>query len=247
VAAVCILYSGNPSIATARGVLRGLEAAFQFAGKSLVGSTLAVQGAGHVGIPLMQFAFNAGVKKIIASDVDSHRREQIQSLFVGFDFELKIVQKNDNNILFLNVDAVCPCATGGILNRVTIPNIQSRIVCGAANNQLDRMDADSKLMHEKGILYIPDFLVNRMGIVNCADEHMGVIDNDPNLDLHLGSEWENSIFRLTLNVLAQSKSAQRTMQEIAVEMANRRSLEVNPIYGHRSLKIIDFVTDKWDQ
>jgi hypothetical protein len=112
---------------------------------------------------------------------------------------------------------------------------------------LQELDSNSKLMHEKGILYIPDFLVNRMGIVNCADEHMGVIDNDPNLDLHLGSEWENSIFRLTLNVLAQSKSAQRTMQEIAVEMANRRSLEVNPIYGHRSLKIIDFVTDKWDQ
>eukprot|EP00842_Homolaphlyctis_polyrhiza_P000040 jgi/Hompol1/1036/HPOL_004094-RA len=36
--------SGNPSVATARGVLRGLEAAFAFHKKNIVGSTIAVMG-----------------------------------------------------------------------------------------------------------------------------------------------------------------------------------------------------------
>jgi glutamate dehydrogenase/leucine dehydrogenase len=41
--------SGNPSVPTARGVVRALEAAFDHKGKTLAGSTIAVQGAGHVG------------------------------------------------------------------------------------------------------------------------------------------------------------------------------------------------------
>ncbi|KAJ3301641.1 hypothetical protein HDV03_000520 [Kappamyces sp. JEL0829] len=156
--------SGNPSVPTARGVVRGLQAAFDFVGKPLKGSTIAVQGAGHVGMPLIQFLFEAGVKKIIASDVDSHRAHDIKAAFHGHDFELRIVDKSDQSILGADVDAVCPCATGGILNASTIPTIQTRIVCGAANNQLLEMNKDDLRLAQRGIVYIPDFLVNRMGI-----------------------------------------------------------------------------------
>ena len=49
---------------------------------------------------------------------------------------------------------------------------QARIVCGAANNQL--LDPrDDCGMAAAGILYCPDFVVNRMGIVNCANEQYG--------------------------------------------------------------------------
>ena len=42
------------------------------------------------------------------------------------------------------------------------------------------------VIQKYGILYVPDFLNNRMGIVNCADEHTGTLEDDPKLSLHLG-------------------------------------------------------------
>jgi leucine dehydrogenase len=106
-----------------------------------------------------------------------------------------------------DVDAVCPCAVGALLNPETIPQIKARVICGAANNQLLDMARDSQLLHERGIYYIPDFLVNRMGIVCCADEHIGYIiprEQDPNVQKHLGTEWEHSIYNLTVRILKQS-------------------------------------------
>ncbi|KAJ3258859.1 hypothetical protein HK103_003241 [Boothiomyces macroporosus] len=241
--------SGNPSIATARGIIKGLEAAFHHWGKSLKGSTIAVQGAGHVGMPVIHFLFEAGVAKVIASDVDAHRAEAIKKEYTGKNFELHIVDKSDYSILFKDVDAVCPCATGGILNPTTIPQIKAKIICGAANNQLLNMKVDDVLLHNLGKIYVPDFLVNRMGIVNCADEHMGIIDDDPKLDMHLGKDWGNSIFNLTLQVLKESAATGKTSQAIAVALADQRSLEVNPCYGHRSLQIIKWLvkSKEWNQ
>ncbi|KAJ3121665.1 hypothetical protein HK098_003489 [Nowakowskiella sp. JEL0407] len=230
--------SGNPSIPTARGVVRGLQAAFEYAGKSLYGAKIAVQGVGHVGTPLIEMLFELGVSKIIASDVDSHREEEILETFAGKNFDLRIVQKGDMSILFEDVDAVCPCATGSILNSKTIPQIKAQIVCGAANNQLTDIKNDDKELKKRGIIYIPDFLVNRMGIVNCADEHMGALENDPKLEKHLGSEWENSIYRLTLQVLLDAEKIDKTTQEIALDLAEKKTQEVNPLYGHRGKVII---------
>jgi len=57
--------SGNPSAPTAKGVVRGLQAAFDFLRKPITSATIAVQGVGHVGVPLCEYLFELGVKKII--------------------------------------------------------------------------------------------------------------------------------------------------------------------------------------
>ncbi|KAJ3088161.1 hypothetical protein HK102_009423 [Quaeritorhiza haematococci] len=233
--------SGNPSVPTARGVAKGLEAAFDHLGKNIEGATIAVQGAGHVGIPLIHFLFERGVKKIIASDIDGHRAEDIRKEFAGKEFELRIVDKSDMSILFEDVDAVCPCATGGILNAETIPKIRSKIVCGAANNQLRDIKKDDDLLKARNIIYVPDFLVNRMGIVNCCDEHMGSLENDPKLDQHLGRTWDNSIYNLLRKVLKDADATGTTPHKIAIKLADERSREVNLLYGHRGQVVIDTV------
>ena len=51
-----------------------------------------------------------------------------------------------------------------VINEATIPKINAKIVCGAANNQLGKPN-DNKLMAERGITYVVDFLCNRM--VSC--------------------------------------------------------------------------------
>jgi glutamate dehydrogenase/leucine dehydrogenase len=59
-----------------------------------------------------------------------------------------------------------------VLDEKTIPRLQCRAVCGAANNQLAE-PADDDALAARGILYAPDFVVNAGGIINLAEEFVG--------------------------------------------------------------------------
>ncbi|MFL6289518.1 MAG: hypothetical protein ACJ759_01330, partial [Thermoanaerobaculia bacterium] len=143
-------------------------------------------------------------------------------------------------------DIVAPCATGGVLGPATIPRIQAPIVCGAANNQLEDPERDDVLLQERGILYLPDFLVNRMGIVNCADEQYGFVEPDPRVEAHLGNEWENSVYNLSLSVLDEARRTGRTPARVALDLAEQRSRELHPVWGHRGAEIIrSLVRNGW--
>jgi leucine dehydrogenase len=66
-------------------------------------------------------------------------------------------------------DVFSPCALGGSLNAGTIPNLKSKIVAGAANNQL-LTEKDGEELMKKGVLYAPDYVINAGGLINVADE-----------------------------------------------------------------------------
>jgi len=240
--------SGNPSAPTARGVRAGMEAAIEFLGEgTLEGKTIAVQGLGHVAVPLIEYLFDRKVKKIITCDIFPDVVENAKMEFKYFNFEARVVHKNDVSILSEECDILAPCATGGILNSDTIPNIKAKIICGAANNQLAIPSEDDEALMNKGIIYVPDFLTNRMGIVNCADEQAGYVNNDPIIERHLSKDWEYSIHQATLRVLNQSRESKIPSGKVAIELAHKLSLENNPIYGHRSQLIIDsLVESKWE-
>lgn len=247
----CIPYnkggSGNPSIPTARGVAAGMEAALNFIGeKSLQGKTIAVQVLGHVAIPLIEFLFEKNVKKVIACDIFDSAVKDAKERFSNYNFEARVVEKNDNSILAVDCDILAPCATGAILNSETIPKIKAKIICGAANNQLAVPKRDDWALMDMGIIYVPDFLTNRMGIVNCADEQAGYVYNDPLIERHLSKSWEFSIHQTTMRVLKHSSEGKIPSGKVAVDLAHKLSLENNPIYGHRSQLIINsLVENNW--
>jgi leucine dehydrogenase len=66
-------------------------------------------------------------------------------------------------------DIFSPCALGGVLNADTVQRLRCRIVAGSANNQLATPD-DGIALRKRGILYVPDFVVNGGGVVNVAEE-----------------------------------------------------------------------------
>lgn len=239
--------SGNPSVPTARGVVRGMEAALAHLGlASLAGKTVAIQGLGHVGEPLLGFLKDRGVSRVVGSDIDPAREEALRQRFSDDWLEVRIVERGDHSILFEPADVAAPCATGGVLSPSTIPHIRAPIVCGAANNQLEDPERDDLLLQERGILYLPDFLVNRMGIVNCADEQYGYVDPDPRIEAHLGDDWENSIYNLSLSILDEARRVGRTPARVALDLAERRSRELHPICGHRGAEIIrTLVRSSW--
>jgi len=242
--------SGNPSIATARGVIKGMEAAVRFEDQSmsLVGKRVAVQGLGNVGGPLVNQLIEQKVGSIVACDINPGCVAEYNDRWRNKGFKGRVVTKDDLSILEEECDILVPCATGGILNPQTVSKIKAKIICGAANNQLEDPPRDDQLVFDKGILYVPDFLVNRMGIVNCANEMFGYVFNDPLIERHLGEDWGYGIYQTTLKVLKMSKELRKPPGEIAVDLADELSNEPHPIFNHRGRLIIQsLIKNLWEK
>jgi leucine dehydrogenase len=241
--------SWNPSVPTARGVVVGMEAALEFLGMgSLEGKTVAVQGTGNVGGPLVGFLFEKGVGRIVACDTNPDNADSARRQFAGRNLEIRTVGRGDDSIFREACDIFSPNATGAVLNPRSIPLLRAKIVCGAANNQLEDPGRDDAALLGRGIAYVPDFLTNRMGIVNAANEQYGYVKHDPLFERHLSRDWEHSIFQTARRVLHESRSKGEPTGRIAVRLADELSLEPHPIFGHRGRLIIDsLVEDRWDE
>lgn len=230
--------SGNPSSATAMGVVKGMEAGLKHLSMGhLANKVVVVQGIGNVGEVIVDLLVERGAK-VIASDISEAKLEVLAKKYQGKDVSLKYTPINDLSILETPCDILCPAATGAVLNEVTIPKLKTKLVCGAANNQLKNPKVDGQALADRGITYLPDFLVNRMGIVNCANEQYGYVDQDPSFLRHLSEDWEFSVYQTSLSVLARSVQTQEHPHLSAVELANERSLILHPIWGHRGQGII---------
>lgn len=158
--------SGDPSPKTAYGVYQGMLACVEkkLKRKSLKGLTIAVQGLGHVGYQLVKILMLQGAN-VIGCDADAVLAETIKE-----KFGIKVV--NPDDIYQVECDIFSPCAVGGILNSKTIPALKASIVAGSANNQLKK-DSDGEALHQKGILYAPDYVINAGGLINVALELQG--------------------------------------------------------------------------
>jgi leucine dehydrogenase len=158
--------SGDPSPFTALGVRRGIEACVELAlgRKSLAGLHVAVQGVGHVGYHLCKELHAAGAR-ITLADV----RDELAARAAA-EFSATVVPSAE--IHRVACDVYAPCALGGALNDRTVPQLQCKIVAGAANNQL-ASDDNGVALHARGILYAPDYAINAGGLINVAQEVAG--------------------------------------------------------------------------
>eukprot|EP00465_Bigelowiella_longifila_P012617 CAMPEP_0185277694 /NCGR_PEP_ID=MMETSP1359-20130426/59202_1 /TAXON_ID=552665 /ORGANISM="Bigelowiella longifila, Strain CCMP242" /LENGTH=186 /DNA_ID=CAMNT_0027871897 /DNA_START=21 /DNA_END=581 /DNA_ORIENTATION=+ len=150
-------------------------------------------------------------------------------------------------------DILSPCAYGAVLNEESIPKINSKIVCGAANNQLQDPHAHGELLLDRKIVYVPDFVANRMGIVNCANESYGRVGSldevkDPAILRHLDPEWESGVYRTVRRVLDLSKAEGIASNKAADRLADECLSQPHPIWARRSQEIIDsLVRDRWHE
>ena len=158
--------SGDPSPFTALGVRRGIEAcvARKLGRDDLRGLRVAVQGVGHVGYNLCRELAEAGAK-LSVSDVRDELAER-----AAREFHAELVPSA--SIHRVECDVYAPCALGGALNDRTVPELRCAIVAGAANNQL-ASDHNGDQVHQRGILYAPDYAINAGGLINVAQEIIG--------------------------------------------------------------------------
>jgi leucine dehydrogenase len=154
---------GGSGAATAFGVVQGMRACLQtiYGSSDLRGRSIAVQGVGAVGKAVVALLTEAGASVTIA-DIHAESVEQVRSDYP----DVYVVSPRE--IAFLPVDIYSPCALGAVLNDATIPQLQCKVVCGSANNQL-AAERDGELLARRGILYAPDYIVNAGGALWIID------------------------------------------------------------------------------
>src|SRR5690606_14976540 len=158
--------SGNPSPVTAYGCYVGMKAAAKeaFGTDSLEGKTVAVQGVGNVAFELCRYLHEEGAK-LIVTDINEAAVKRAQEAF-----QAQAVDPND--IYSVEADIFSPCALGAVINDETLPQLKVKVIAGSANNQLQSTKHGDKL-HELGIVYAPDYVINAGGVINVADELYG--------------------------------------------------------------------------
>jgi leucine dehydrogenase len=158
--------SGDPSPATARGVMASLRAIGErlWGSAELAGRRIAVQGVGKVGMDLVRRLTEVGAETVVTdvnTDSMAHAVETYGSKAVSLD-----------DIYDVDCDVFSPCALGATLNEETIPRLRCAAIAGCANNQL-AVETDVERIVDRGILYAPDFVVNAGGVINIAVETDG--------------------------------------------------------------------------
>jgi len=154
--------SGDPSPATAIGVLAGIDAAVkhQLGRDDLAGLTVAIQGVGNVGVDLARRLHERGVK-LIVSDVDQAAVEMCIQKYAA-------VAVGINDIVAAEADIFAPCAMGAVIDDDSLARLKCQIVAGSANNQLLE-DRHGAALRARGILYAPDYVINAGGVIWITD------------------------------------------------------------------------------
>jgi len=155
--------SGDPSPFTAFGVYQGIKAACEkkYGTDSLKNKRILVQGIGHVGYFLCEYLHQDGAQLLVC-DLNQSACEKAKN-----NFNAEIVFSDQ--LFGLAIDIYAPCALGGTLSAEFVNQFTGDIVSGAANNQLVTPSVGD-LLHEKGVLYAPDYVINAGGIINISFE-----------------------------------------------------------------------------
>ena len=213
--------SGDPSPATARGVLTAIRAVAShlWGSDDLTDRTVAVQGVGKVGSNLVERLTKAGASTVIA-DVDGTALDRVATRSGS-----RIAALDD--IYDVECDIFAPCALGASLNETTIPRLRCAAVVGSANNQL-ATDPDADRLAERGITYAPDFVVNAGGIINIA---VGIAGYE-------SRRAANAIDRINdavIEVLERAAADGTNTHQAAVLMAEERIDRIGSLRRHRPI------------
>jgi valine dehydrogenase (NAD+) len=160
--------AGDSSVLTAFGVYQGMRAGAEhvWGSPELAGRRVGVSGVGKVGHLLVNHLVDAGAE-VVVTDVSEQALERVVSTHPGVE-----VVADAPALVRSDIDVYAPCALGGALDDETVEVLRAKLVCGAANNQLAHAGIE-KLLHDRGILFAPDYLVNAGGVIQVSDELHG--------------------------------------------------------------------------
>ncbi len=159
--------------ATGRGVMVSAMAAMEKLKINPYKASCAVQGFGNVGSWAAQLLHERGLTIKAISDISGAYYNDN-----GIDIEKALAYRDANkgtlegfteaekmhgdDLLTLNVDLLVPAATEDVITSQNAPKIQAKLIVEGANGPTSSK-ADG-IIHEKGIMVVPDILANAGGV-----------------------------------------------------------------------------------
>jgi len=158
--------------ATGRGVVYAIQEAAKATDMDLRGAAVAVQGYGNAGEAVARFIHELGARVVAVSDSRG-------GVFNGDGLDLAVVTRHKQErgsvvgaprtrpvsnaeLLEVECDILVPAALEGMITEANAPRIRARIVAEAANGPTS--PAADDLLHERGVLVIPDIVCNAGGV-----------------------------------------------------------------------------------
>lgn len=224
--------------ATGYGVVVAAKAGCQAAGLDLKGASVAIEGFGKAAGGVARYMLEAGAKIVAMSNIDGTRYNEdgldIASLLERRqkkgDKALTNYEPADTlpclDLLTLPVDIVIPGTRPFVIHDKNAPDIKAAVIASIANNPIT--DHAERILFEKGVKVIPDFLCNVGGVVMAMTDIVGGSEAD------LFHALDHLITDLGLDILAKADKAgipPRILaeKEIKQKLADRRTGKTEPL------------------
>jgi len=165
--------------ATGYGLAECAEVACPYVGIELKGARVIIQGFGSVGKAAARHLSERGAIIIAVSDtrgsicsqegIDIKELIEIKESTGSVTNYKKGTIKKCEELFSTPCDILVPAATPDVINRENVDRISAKMLLQGANIPATR-EAE-EILHEKGILSVPDFIANAGGVIMAAMEY----------------------------------------------------------------------------
>ncbi|MEM3824276.1 MAG: Glu/Leu/Phe/Val dehydrogenase [Candidatus Bathyarchaeia archaeon] len=212
---------------TAYGVLNTIIIASKHARLDLKGATVAIDGFGNVGSSLAKFLVDYGVRIVAVSDSkgciynsDGLNYEKLMKAKAEkgsvVNYERGQILRHEE-IFTLPVEILVPASIPDVINDRNVDRIQAKIIVEAAN--IPAKYEVERILHEKGVLVVPDIVANAGGVISSYAEYIG---ENPDKMLEM---VRKKISKNTHLILSESIKAKVPPRDAALKIAQKRVKE----------------------
>jgi leucine dehydrogenase len=198
---------GDASPYTALGVLRGMQACakYYYGSVDLNNLHVAIQGVGHVGHHLARLLQLSGARLTLA--------DPNPEALKPFQGQANIDIVAPEAIFQVACDIFSPCALGAVINQETLSLLNTRIIAGAANNQLAE-SSYGEILQQRGIIYAPDYVISAGGLIYACAQYQKTLTTV--------DEKIATIYDTVLNILEQAGQEASSSHAIANRIAEEK-------------------------
>ncbi len=210
--------------ATGWGLFRVAEIAAEFCHLPLAGARLVIQGFGAVGKHTARFLAN---KETLLVGVADSRGALYDPAGLAVDALIRLKEtgagvtdfaggkKLDREaVIDLECDIWIPAARPDVIHQGNVSRLQTKLVIEGANIPFSH-EAE-KILHQQGVLCVPDFIANAGGVICAAMEYQGACESA------VMQTITEKISANTRTVLEISREQQITPREAAQDLALSR-------------------------
>ncbi len=210
--------------ATGWGLSHAVDVALRYCDFKLDGARLVVQGFGAVGKHVTRFLTDKGAILVGVADsagaIHNPGGLDVDALLDLKDAGKSVsdytdgMQLDRDEVVAIECDIWIPAARPDVVNEDNVDRLRSRLVVEGAN--IPFTHAAERILHEKGVLCVPDFIANAGGVICAAMEYHG------STQAAALQTIEEKLRRNTEMVLEASKDRQILPRQAAMEMAEER-------------------------